>query len=433
MVQQCKSLLLGRCRFFGAGLTGGLCSGLCLGGGFGLGFAATLGRGLLFRSGFCLGRLLHGLFGLFLRGLFSLGLGGAGGFLCGRLLCLFRGLVLRFLAGGALCRHLKIEGAHGRQGDGDALLKAVQRLLLGANRLVMDSTGAAEFRIITVQDLFISTGDRGTQRIALAQDGVEVADHQHLLAGGILAQERHHALLRVVRDDPLEALPAVIDLPERRRVLVELVQRLDIVLQLGVLIVIQQHPVQRLCLVPLGELTELLAHEEQLLAGDLDMFFGYNSVSNTRLSYETIYEDCLVAILPKSHPAVSFAESKESCIYPWLDLAHVRKERFILQHSNQSIRQLEEDALFYADVLPELTYKISSIDAGIRLAEQGYGIAFTLNSYLTSMKLSPDSVVLQVGDPDMRIPFSAAFRKEDENRKELKEWIRLTKELVSRQ
>jgi len=115
-------------------------------------------------------------------------------------------------------------------------------------------------------------------------------------------------------------------------------------------------------------------HEEQLLAGDLDMFFGYNSVSNTRLSYETIYEDCLVAILPKSHPAVSFAESKESCIYPWLDLAHVRKERFILQHSNQSIRQLEEDALFYADVLPELTYKISSIDAGIRLAEQGFGL-----------------------------------------------------------
>ena len=166
-----------------------------------------------------------------------------------------------------------------------------------------------------------------------------------------------------------------------------------------------------------------------LLAGDLDMFFGYNSVSNTRLSYETIYEDCLVAILPKSHPAVSFAESKESCIYPWLDLAHVRKERFILQHSNQSIRQLEEDALFYADVLPELTYKISSIDAGIRLAEQGYGIAFTLNSYLNSMMLSPNSVVLQVGDPDMRIPFSAAFRKEDENRKELKEWIRLTKEL----
>lgn len=176
-----------------------------------------------------------------------------------------------------------------------------------------------------------------------------------------------------------------------------------------------------------GHLSDL---EEKLISGDIDMFFGYNSVSNTRLSYETIYEDCLVAVLPKSHPAVLRVKMLDTCIYPWLDLSMVSKERFILQHSNQSIRQLEEDALFYADVLPEMTYKISSIDAGIRLAEKGYGIAFTLNSYLSTMKLSSDSVVLQVGDPTLRIPFSAAFRKGDEQRRELMEWIRLTKEFT---
>lgn len=176
-----------------------------------------------------------------------------------------------------------------------------------------------------------------------------------------------------------------------------------------------------------GHLSDL---EEKLISGDIDMFFGYNSVSNTRLSYETIYEDCLVAVLPKSHPAVLGVKRLDTCIYPWLDLSMVSKERFILQHSNQSIRQLEEDALFYADVLPEMTYKISSIDAGIRLAEKGYGIAFTLNSYLSTMKLSSDSVVLQVGDPTLRIPFSAAFRKGDEQRMELMEWIRLTKEFT---
>lgn len=176
-----------------------------------------------------------------------------------------------------------------------------------------------------------------------------------------------------------------------------------------------------------GHLSDL---EEKLISGDIDMFFGYNSVSNTRLSYETIYEDCLVAVLPKSHPSVLSVKRLDTCIYPWLDLSMVSKERFILQHSNQSIRQLEEDALFYADVLPEMTYKISSIDAGIRLAEKGYGIAFTLNSYLSTMKLSSDSVVLQVGDPTLRIPFSAAFRKGDEQRRELMEWIRLTKEFT---
>ncbi len=176
-----------------------------------------------------------------------------------------------------------------------------------------------------------------------------------------------------------------------------------------------------------GHLSDL---EEKLLSGDIDMFFGYNSISNTRLTYETIYEDCLVAILPKSHPAVLNAKRLEMCIYPWLDLSYVSKERFILQHSNQSIRQLEEDALLYADVLPELTYKISSIDAGVRLAEKGYGIAFTLNSYLSTIELSPDSVVLQVGDPTLRIPFSAAYRKGDEQRRELTDWIRLTGELT---
>ena len=124
--------------------------------------------------------------------------------------------------------------------------------------------------------------------------------------------------------------------------------------------------------------------------------------------------------------AASMTVKNDTCSYPWLDLSYVKKERFILQHSNQSIRQLEEDALLYADVLPELTYKISSIDAGVRLAEQGYGIAFTLNSYLSSMKLSDNSAIMQVGDPNLLIPFSAAYRKEDSARREIHEWIKLT-------
>ena len=84
-----------------------------------------------------------------------------------------------------------------------------------------------------------------------------------------------------------------------------------------------------------GHLPEL---EEQLIAGDIDMFFGYNSIINSRLTYETIYNDCLVAILPKNHPAASMTVKKDTCSHPWLDLSYVKKERFILQHSNQSIR-----------------------------------------------------------------------------------------------
>ena len=47
---------------------------------------------------------------------------------------------------------------------------------------------------------------------------------------------------------------------------IEGVQGADVVLQFSVLIIVQQHPVQLLCLVPLGKLTELLSHEQQLFA-----------------------------------------------------------------------------------------------------------------------------------------------------------------------
>ena len=137
---------------------------------------------------------------------------------------------------------------------------------MGAHGLVVDCAGTAELCIVAVQDLLVGACHRCAQRVALAQDGVEVAHHKDLLAGSVLAQESDDALLRVIRHDPLETLPAVIHLPEGGVLLVEGVQGLDVGLQLGVLIVAQQHPVQRLCLVPLSELAELLTHEQQLLA-----------------------------------------------------------------------------------------------------------------------------------------------------------------------
>ena len=51
-----------------------------------------------------------------------------------------------------------------------------------------------------------------------------------------------------------------------RLVMIELQQRLHIALQLSVLIVLQQIPLQTLRLTPLGELCKILSHEQQLLA-----------------------------------------------------------------------------------------------------------------------------------------------------------------------
>ena len=208
MVQQCwfgPALFFGLVRLLGAGLAGGLFSRLrCL---FCLGLTAPFCRSLFFRRcSFCLRFAAALCGGFFLRRCsFCLGFAAAlcGGFflslfgLCGLgslLGCsLFRGLLLGGLAG-ALCRHLEIKHAHGRQRDGDALLEAVERLLLGADSLVVDRAGTAERLVVAVQDLLVGAGVRCAQGVALAQDGVEVADHEDLLAVCILAQEGHDAL-----------------------------------------------------------------------------------------------------------------------------------------------------------------------------------------------------------------------------------------------
>ena len=126
--------------------------------------------------------------------------------------------------------------------------------------------GAAVLHIVRTEDLLVGAGIGHTHLVAFAQDGVEVADHHDHLAFGVAAQESNDGLLVVIRHDPLEAFPAVIHLPHGGGLGVEAVQILDVLLQLLVLFVAEEHPVQRFLFVPLDELAELLAHEQQLFA-----------------------------------------------------------------------------------------------------------------------------------------------------------------------
>ena len=102
--------------------------------------------------------------------------------------------------------------------------------------------------------------------VAGALHRAEVTHYNNLFPFVVDAAEGDDALLVVVAGNPLEALPVHIVVPQGRVVQVVMVQVPDIGPQLGVLIVIQQQPVQPLLLVPLNELAELAAHEQQLLA-----------------------------------------------------------------------------------------------------------------------------------------------------------------------
>ena len=95
----------------------------------------------------------------------------------------------------------------------------------------------------------------------------EVADDQKVFL--LLCPSSHkykHIFIGGNIVDPLKARRIVVLLVQRRLVMIKLQQCLHIALQLLMFIILQQIPLQTLRLAPLGELCEILSHEQQLLA-----------------------------------------------------------------------------------------------------------------------------------------------------------------------
>ena len=80
------------------------------------------------------------------------------------------------------------------------------------------------------------------------------------------AAEHEQTGLRIVRADPLEALPVGVVFPQLAGAQIKQIQIVGIPLHPPVGIVIRQLPVQPLVTGPRGELTKFTAHKQQLLA-----------------------------------------------------------------------------------------------------------------------------------------------------------------------
>ena len=131
--------------------------------------------------------------------------------------------------------------------------------------LVLD-VGAAEFSRFGVEYLFINTVNGNRHAVVFTGNGLEVADDQDLAAVERDPAERDNAVLIVVERDPTEAVPVVVVLMHSRRVEIELVRGGEEVLELLMLFILEEVPLELGVGVPLVELTDFRAHEHELLA-----------------------------------------------------------------------------------------------------------------------------------------------------------------------
>ncbi len=135
---------------------------------------------------------------------------------------------------------------------------------LDAAHIALSAT--AIFPCIAVEPFAPQPAVRYSDAVVLAHDGRKVADDQRDLAGTILAQESNDASLGVAMVYPLEPLRGEVELEQGRRFPVKLIEVANPFLHPRMEGVLQDVPLEALIVLPFAPLTELRAHEEELLA-----------------------------------------------------------------------------------------------------------------------------------------------------------------------
>jgi len=152
--------------------------------------------------------------------------------------------------------------------------------------------------------------------------------------------------------------------------------------------------------------------EKMLLEGELDIIFTNKLMAPDKLNVISIYKDKLLIAISPNNPACKYAVKIKNHEYPWLDLNHVKNNRFIIQETEQATRTFTNKALAHSKVNPEKIFVIRNMEAASQLAAEEYGVAFTMASYAKYFSYYKPVNFYEVGAPDFFVNICVAYRKD---------------------
>ena len=162
----------------------------------------------------------------------------------------------------------KYQRAERRQVQAYRVGMAMHRLRVGMNLACVTDAATAILHCVGVYALAIAPWLRHPYPIVLARDWGEVADdHRDFVRIPAAPQIGYDAFCRVRYVDPVESLGIAIQTVQGRRAAVEMIEIAHQTPNPLVQRFAQQLPVEPDIVVPLALLSELAAHEQQLLAG----------------------------------------------------------------------------------------------------------------------------------------------------------------------
>lgn len=170
-----------------------------------------------------------------------------------------------------------------------------------------------------------------------------------------------------------------------------------------------------------------------LLEGEVDLIVNNQSHPSPVLEFIPFYRDRLVAVLSPSHPLAHKGISLPNSTLPWLDLALLAGETFILQLPEQSIRVYTDQALDYAGVHPLHHYTVENLESAAQMAAEGLGVAFNFLGYIQHFSYHKPVRYFLIGDPNAFIDYSIVRRKDAYLAPYVSDFIEILQKQIARQ
>ena len=148
--------------------------------------------------------------------------------------------------------------------------------------------------------------------------------------------------------------------------------------------------------------------ERMLLSGEADVALMNRPEADEALECEVLAQEEIVLVaeaepLPEKKASSDDAARRE--------LADFAQARFILNHEDQRTGQIGRMLLRRAGIEPRILLSTRSVEGAAAMAAQGLGLAFTPDTHLKHMHLTPQPRCIRLSDPAARSEFVAAFRK----------------------
>jgi DNA-binding transcriptional LysR family regulator len=168
--------------------------------------------------------------------------------------------------------------------------------------------------------------------------------------------------------------------------------------------------------------------ENEILKGDIDLAFLTLPINHPEIAYEIIRQEKLLLLMAPNHPKADRGVFREGWTYPWMDVAKLKDEPFILQWPGHKTRQITDKIFQEAGFKPNILLTIRDLNIAVQMALEGFGITFAGESFLRHISPNKKPLCFSIGTPAAEFNFAVAFRAGIYQPNYVKQFIRIAKE-----